>query len=114
MEPNKELLLQNSSQYANSNFISNYDKRKTESAFIKANNKTQSDFRFGILDKFNENIPVNYILDINTLPTHLSLVFGFLAYSIVLSLLLYFTLTSYQQIRNEKFISLDLNAGECR
>lgn len=59
---------------------------------------------------FFDNLPLEYI---GTLPLGYAIVFGMVAYAVVLVALLCFTITGYNQIMKQQFISLDIDAGSC-
>lgn len=59
---------------------------------------------------FFDNLPLEYI---GTLPFGYAIVFGMVAYAVVLVALLCFTITGYNQIMKQQFISLDIDAGSC-
>jgi hypothetical protein len=60
---------------------------------------------------FVENIPVESMKE---LPTNYMYIFGFIAYIASFSCFLYFAYTGYQQLSSKKFITPNLNDGECQ
>jgi hypothetical protein len=64
----------------------------------------------GFVHRFIDNVPVDIIKEMSASKL---LVFGLLAYGIVIGIFLYFSIGGFIQGRKEEFVSLDSSSGQC-